>query len=82
MANEGDFAQETEELFQRVSLANSLAKNVNSPKAIGKCLNCDEKLAPPKRWCDSFCRDDWQRLENAKRHKAGRALINAESMGE
>jgi hypothetical protein len=82
MANEADQASEIEELFLSVSLANSRNQSVDSPKAKGACLNCEDKLAPPLRWCDSDCRDDWQRLENSKRHASGRSLLTTEMLGE
>lgn len=33
--------------------------------ATGNCLCCDEPTAE-KRWCDAFCRDDWQKRERVK----------------
>lgn len=32
------------------------------PKALftGFCLHCEEVVEEPKRWCDSFCRDQWE----------------------
>jgi len=32
----------------------------------GCCHNCDHGLCPPKLFCDSDCRDDWQRREARK----------------
>lgn len=82
MANEADEAAVAEELFLKVSLANSMNRSVNSPVATGFCLNCDDAIERPKRWCDSDCRDDWQRLENAKRHASGKSLLTSEMLGE
>lgn len=82
MANEADQASELEELFLTVSLANSRSKMVDSPVAKGVCLYCDERLAPPLRWCDKDCRDDWQRLENSSRQKKGQSLLTAEMLGD
>ncbi len=33
------------------------------PVATGRCLCCDEPVEEPRRWCDSICRDDWQRIQ-------------------
>ena len=27
----------------------------------GYCLNCGEKVGPTLRWCDNYCRDDWDK---------------------
>ncbi len=82
MANEADVASELEELFLNVSLANSKNKTFDSPVATGKCLFCEENVERPKRWCDSDCRDDWQRLTNAKRHAKGLPILSSEMLGE
>lgn len=82
MANEADEAAVAEELFLQVSLANSRNRVTNSPVATGFCLNCDAAIERPKRWCDGDCRDDWQRMENAKRHASGRTLLTTDMLGE
>jgi RNA polymerase-binding transcription factor DksA len=36
----------------------------NKPPAAvstGYCLECGAPIANNKRWCDNYCRDDWQR---------------------
>ncbi len=38
----------------------------------GFCLNCESEVAEPLRFCDADCRDDFDRLEQAKR-RSGRA---------
>lgn len=30
-------------------------------EATGECLSCATKIKQPLRWCDSACRDDWQK---------------------
>ncbi|MDR3088105.1 MAG: hypothetical protein LBU45_09210 [Azoarcus sp.] len=37
------------------------------PKATGRCLWCDEPLEDGRRWCDSDCRDDWERAKGVTR---------------
>jgi hypothetical protein len=74
MANEGDEAAKVEELLLKVDLINALNKKVDSPTATGECLFCYEPLTDKRRWCDEFCRDDWQREQDAKsRAKSGGA---------
>lgn len=48
------------------SAAESMAKGANKPiEPATHCLCCGEPLeqdaAVPRRWCDSWCRDEWQR---------------------
>jgi hypothetical protein len=33
----------------------------NGPEATGECFECGEELAGGKRWCDSDCRDAWEK---------------------
>lgn len=37
------------------------------PEATGYCLACGETVAQGMRWCNVMCRDDYQRIENARR---------------
>jgi predicted nucleic acid-binding Zn ribbon protein len=41
-----------------------------APKATGHYLNCGEPLSEGRRWCDTDCRDDWQRMESDRRRRA------------
>ena len=34
-------------------------RRVEGPKATGHCLWCNETLADGVRWCDAWCRDQW-----------------------
>lgn len=33
------------------------------PKAVftGYCLNCEDDVVEPKRWCGADCRDQWEK---------------------
>lgn len=45
------------------------ARRAVKVQATGRCLNCNAELEDGKRWCDEWCRDDWQlEQEAAKRH--------------
>lgn len=37
------------------------------PAATGRCLHCDEIVGDHQRWCDSLCRDGWEREMRQKR---------------
>lgn len=55
-------------LETELRLCSLLSLRDNKPDAVatGFCLNCDEPLEeteeePQPRWCDSDCRDDWEK---------------------
>lgn len=62
MADDADRADAALEVLLAAQLARRMPP---APAAIGECLNCGEPLAPPLRWCDAACRDDWQRINRA-----------------
>ena len=35
----------------------------------GECYFCGEELSDPKRFCDTFCRDDWDAEQKAKQRQ-------------
>lgn len=51
------------------ALLDRICAAMKSPNvgATGLCLNCGHKVEQRQRWCDSGCRDDWARLNNATR---------------
>ena len=57
-----DDADRTTEREEFTNLANLYAshRQTTSATATGYCLFCNEPVAPPRRWCNSLCRDDWQ----------------------
>lgn len=45
------------------SLAEALrTRKPSGPQATGHCLFCDESVSGSQRWCDTWCRDRWERL--------------------
>ena len=36
-------------------------RRASGPQPTGACLWCGAPLAPPLRWCDADCRDDWEK---------------------
>ena len=57
-----DITQADKEIYDRY-----FKPNLNKEaEATGFCLYCGEKIKSPKRWCDSSCRDAW---EKEKRNK-------------
>lgn len=37
---------------------------------IGECHNCGEGLEPGHRFCDSDCRDDFEKIQRSRSHQA------------
>ena len=55
-------SKERERLIER-------ARRVKLISATGHCLCCNAELKNGKRWCDEWCRDEWQIEQEArKRH--------------
>lgn len=67
MADEIDRANEINERVLQAQLAH----REYVPEPTGRCLHCDEKVAPGARFCDVGCRDDWE-MERRQRLAAGR----------
>ena len=62
-----DDASIREEQFLDVALKQ---RKPNGPVAVGQCLYCNAQLDNGKRWCDEWCRDDWNlEQDSAKRHR-------------
>lgn len=50
--------------FGQISLDNAISHIQNLPVAAvaaGVCLECEKPVSSELRWCDTDCRDDWQR---------------------
>lgn len=60
MSDNLDVASEREELER--TLAQAIRKP-EGPLATGRCLFCDEIVDDGLRWCDNWCRDDWERAK-------------------
>lgn len=58
MADFADDAEATEELFRSHALA---ARKEVGPPPCGGCHYCSEAVPDGARFCDSECRDEWER---------------------
>ncbi len=76
MADEADIAEEFQAQFLQDSLDRQRNSKSSAPSATGKCLYCEEPLTPKTRWCDTDCRDDWQREEDSRRRRLGIAPVS------
>lgn len=61
MADEVDQAQFVEERDRKLALT------VRQPELpfTGECHSCEAEVKPPRRFCDSSCREDWERKQAA-----------------
>lgn len=60
MADDADRASEHDERLLSASVAAVRARTACALYT-GQCLNCEEFIPAPKRWCDADCRDRWER---------------------
>lgn len=60
LSDPSDLATQQEQTFLDAALS---VRKPTGPKPCGRCLNCDEPLDYPERWCDQDCRFDWERRE-------------------
>ncbi len=65
MPDQFDQASEVEQLLRDAALKNAKNKPAG-PVATGECLFCQEPVLSPNRWCDAYCRDDWQKENPGK----------------
>lgn len=65
--DDADMTAEREE--RHADLLRRYSKPVALIEATGFCLNCEEVLGDGLRFCDSACRDDWQRRERIRKLK-------------
>ena len=64
MADIIDDANEAAEMHLRAAQSRRLPEG---PRSTGFCHNCEEMLDHPgARWCDTECRDDWERTQKAE----------------
>jgi hypothetical protein len=63
MSDEIDMAQD------HIEREEDMRRKYRKPAALevdptGSCLNCGEFLTGKERWCDQYCREDWQKRRN------------------
>jgi len=64
-----DDASMREEQFLEVALKQ---RKPNGPASTGRCLSCNAELSDHRRWCDEWCRDDWNLEQEAQKRHRGR----------
>lgn len=66
MTDDADRADDYIEAERQRQIAAARAEAHQQPPA-GRCRFCDEELDPWESYCDSDCRDDFEREQAAKR---------------
>ncbi|MFN4003333.1 MAG: hypothetical protein ACK4MJ_12285 [Hylemonella sp.] len=62
MADDADLTDAHLEREMQMRLA-ALRRRQQALPYSGQCYWCGEDVAPPKRWCDADCRDEWERQQ-------------------
>ena len=60
MADEADRAAVAEELYLNQSMAHH-KRPESTAIFTGWCNYCGKSVDGQRRWCDAFCRDEWER---------------------
>lgn len=63
MSDEADVAAVQEEAYRAAALNR---RHANLP-SVGQCYACGEPVEGSLRFCDGECRDDWEKVEAARR---------------
>lgn len=55
------------DITQQQTLAAALNRRHANLPSVGQCYACGEPVEGSLRFCDGECRDDWERVEAARR---------------
>ena len=58
--DDADITGERAEFYHLSDLERS--RKPEAPKASGYCLYCEDPVPPGSRWCDTDCRNDWEKV--------------------
>lgn len=64
--DEIDRANEHAEEMLRRQIKMASAKPIPTSEV---CLNCNEPTTGGARWCDAFCREDWEKQQRAEKQR-------------
>lgn len=71
-ADDLELASHLEQQRLDLAIADALAAKPVTLPAVGKCHNCDEDVDAGMRFCDAFCRDDYD-------HRMQRRKVNGQT---
>lgn len=60
------------DLAQQQALALAMSRRHATLPAVGSCYFCAEPIEGGRRFCDSDCLHDWERVEAGRRLREGR----------
>jgi hypothetical protein len=63
--DDADRAADREDIAREAAVA-AIRRRIEAMPSLGHCYYCGEALRPAKRFCDSDCRDDYERQEKMK----------------
>ena len=66
-----DKACEREQLDRDLAINSARSAGPEAP-VTGHCLWCNAELTAQRRWCDAWCREDWNLAQEASRRHRGR----------
>jgi hypothetical protein len=55
------------DLTQQQHLDRAMSRRHATLPSVGTCYSCAERVAEGRRFCDSDCLSDWERIEAARR---------------
>ena len=55
-----DDLDRAQEVSAGILSENLKLRKSSGPDETGFCLTCGEPLPAGRRWCDAFCRDEWE----------------------
>jgi hypothetical protein len=58
---------DTADLTQQQALAAALRRRHATLPAVGTCYQCAAAVEGARKFCDSDCRSDWERAEEARK---------------
>ena len=65
MADEFDMASDVEMAERERAIEK--ARKSEKIESTGHCLYCNAELPNSQRWCDAWCREDWQLEQDARK---------------
>ena len=73
MPDEADLGNDLALLQTELAIKEAMAQQAAQQKASEDCLFCGNRLSQARRavearWCDQFCRDDWEKEQQLMRH--------------
>ena len=66
-----DQASDSEQMDRDLAIRSAREAAPDAP-VTGHCLWCNAELTDQRRWCDQWCREDWNLAQEANKRHRGR----------